>query len=260
MYIYTAHIRFSDLLMQFFRYLSSHGIELCVHILTYAGIPTILTTYLWTTPAKPLNQPTIITQAGFSLEHHSLLFTGIALCGLLSIILTIQSATEYALQSMSEAEIKSREQFRNGLMESIPRYAGAFLLLGISMVIGFMFCILPGFYVMSAGTLLFPIISNPEISIFSGFRSSFTLIRHHALKPMAFMLIISIITSIPSTALGIIAELPIPFLDAYLPRFMAIINALISILTLGFIVVFGIILHKEFLKGTELQAPHAPIN
>lgn len=260
MHIHHTYIRFSDLLLQFFRYLSLHGIGLCSHILTYAGIPTVLTSYLMTIPAKPLNQPTIITQAGFSFESHSLLFAGIALFGLLSIILAIQSATEYASQSISSDEMQSHEQFKYGMVETFPRYAGALLLLGISMMIGFILCIIPGFYVMSAGTLLIPIIRNPEISLFAGFRSSFTLIRHHALKPMAFILLISIITSIPSTALGIIADLPIPFLDAYIPRFMAMINALISILTLGFIAVFGIILHKELLKGAEFQVPHAPIN
>ena len=259
MHIHHTHIRFSELLMQFFRFMTLHGIGLCAQILTYAGIPTVLTSYLLTIPAKPLNQPTIITQAGFSLESHSLLFAGIALFGMLSIIITIQSATEYASQIMSSDEIQSREKFRQGIIDTFPRIAGALLLLGISMMIGFMLCIIPGFYVISAGTLLIPIIRNPEISMLAGFKSSFTLIRHHALKPIAFILLISIITSIPSTALGIIEDLPIPYLDAYLPRIMAMINALISMLTLGFIAVFGIILHKELLKGAEFDSLHAPI-
>jgi hypothetical protein len=233
-----------------------HGIDLCAHILKYAGLPTIVTSYLLTMPAKPLNQPTIITQAGLFFEGHAWLFAGIALFGFLSIILTMHAATEYVMQRMDGDEVESEYH----ATEYVPKYAGAFLVFGISMLIGFMLCIIPGLYVMSAGTLLFPIIRNPEISIFSGFKSSLTMIRHHALKPIAFMLLISVITSIPSTALGVIADLPIPYLDAYLPRIIAMINALISVLTLSFIAVFGIILHKELLKGTEFHSPHAPIN
>ena len=112
---------------------------------------------------------------------------------------------------------------------------------------------------MSAGILLFPLIQDPGISVFSGLQLSVKLIRNHVLTPIAFILLISIITSIPSTALGFLSELPIPFLDAFMPRIILMLNSLISILTLGMISVFGVILHNELLKGSDFASPIAPI-
>ena len=252
-------IRFPDLFAQFLRFISLHGIELSVQILKFAGLPALFASYLLTIPAKSLNEATIFVEAGFSLDGHIFQFAGILIFSLLSLILTIQSATVYTQHSIDSTETPSQESISQAMLETIPKTIGAFFLLCFAIVLGLFFCILPGIYIMSAGMLLFPLIQDPAISIFSGLKLSVKLIRNHALKPIAFILLILIITSIPSTALGFLSELPIPFLDAFMPRIILMLNSLISILTMGMISVFGVILHKELLKGTDFPSPIAPI-
>lgn len=252
-------IRFPDLFMQFLQFMSLHGIELSLQILKFAGLPALFASYLLTIPAKPLNESTIFVEAGFSLDGHVFLFAGIFIFSLLSLILTIQTATVYTQHSIENLETPSQESISQAMLETIPKTIGAFFLLCFAIVLGLLFCIFPGVYMMSAGILLFPLIQDPAISIFSGLQLSVKLIRNHVLTPIAFILLISIITSIPSTAVGFLSELPIPFLDAFMPRIILMLNSLISILTLGMISVFGVILHKELLKGTDFASPIAPI-
>lgn len=252
-------IRFPDLFIQFLRFMSVHGIELSLQILKFAGLPALFASYLLTIPAKPLNEATIFVEAGFSLDGHIFLFAGILIFILLSLILTIQTATVFTQHSIENMETPSQESISQAMLETIPKTIGAFFLLCFAIVLGLLFCIFPGVYIMSAGILLFPLIQDPTISIFSGLQLSVKLIRNHVLTPIAFILLISIITSIPSTAVGFLSELPIPFLDAFMPRIILMLNSLISILTLGMISVFGVILHKELLKGADFPSPIAPI-
>lgn len=259
MNIHSPQIRFSELLMQFFRYMSSFGFDLMKQIIVFAGVPTFISSFLLTFPARPLDTSTIIVEAGFSWDSHLVPVAGILLFSILSIILTLQISTIHSQYCLKYEEIPSRELITQYLLETMPRSFGACMLLCIAISIGLILCILPGIYIMSAGVLLFPLIHDTDISIFSGLQLSVTYIRHHALKPLAFMLLISFITSIPSTALGFLTEIPIPVLDSFMPRIIFMLNALISILTLGMISVFGVILHKELLKGTDFAIPIAPI-
>jgi hypothetical protein len=256
----TFHtIRFPDLFMQFLRFMSLYGIGLCTHILKFAGLPALFATYLLTFPAKPLNEPTIIVEAGFSLDGHILLFAGIFIFSVLSAILTIQTSTIYGQYSIENRESPTQEVMSHNMLETIPKTIGAFFLLSFAISIGLIFCIFPGIYILSAGVLLFPFIQDRQISIFAGLQLSVKLLRNHALKPIAFILLISIITSIPSTALGFLSDIPIPLIDTYMPRIITMIHSLISILALGMISVFGVILHKELLKGTDFATRIAPI-
>jgi hypothetical protein len=245
--------------MEFFQFIAEHGLDLFKRILTFAGLSTVIASFLISIPAKPLNQSTILVQAGFSLDNHILLFSGIILFSMLSLILTINVSTIHAMSCYENEEPPAQEYILQELTHGFLRSIGAFLLLCITILIGCVFCIIPGVYVISAGTLLFPILRNKDKSIVSGLIYSIKMIRGHILKPIAFLLLISIITSIPSTALGFLSDLDIPYMGEYVARIITMINALISIFTLGMISVFGVILHKELLKVDELPLQIVPI-
>ena len=259
MNIDPSRISFSELMMQHIQYMSRFGIDLCIHILQFAGIPTVIASYLWTLPARPLDTPTLIVEAGFSFDGHLLLFAGLLFFSVASIIICMQISTIHAQYCIEHGEAPNRDFIMQNLMEYMPKAIGAFFLLYFAISIGLILCIFPGIYIMSAGILLFPLMQDTRFSIFVALQLSIRLIRNHALKPLAFIILLTFITSIPSTALAYLSDISIPFLDSSMPRIIFMLLSLIRIVTLGLISVFGVILHKELLKGTDFATPIAPI-
>ena len=259
MNIDPSRIRFSELILQFIQYMTSFGIDLCILIVLFAGLPTLIASYLLTLPERLLNTPTLMVEAGFSFDTHLLLFAGLCFFIVTSIIMCIQISTIHAQYCIEHGETPNRDYIRQNLMENMPKVIGGFLLLCVTIFIGLILCIFPGIYIMSAGILLFPLIQDKRISIFVGLQLAVRLIRNHVLKSLAFMVLLAFITSIPTTAIAYLSDISIPFFESSMPSIIFMFLSLIRIVTIGMITVFGVILHKELLKGTDFAVSNAPI-
>lgn len=253
-------IRFPELLSIFMEYISDHGISLIGHILKYAGIPICIASFLATTPASPLKEPSIITLAQFPIDDHIWLLSGIAFFTFLGLILAISTASAFTLHCLLHGERPGDGMLRETIQSSFVNVCTVGFLLALTSIIGIIVCVAPGIYIMSAGTVMIPLLLHEHSSPLQAMQSGIQLIRNHALKPFAFSLFVFIVASICITAIEYVMDFAITPLHVQLGRLSFMVIACLRMLGIGMIFAFGTILYIEITRNKALSHGDALIN
>lgn len=128
--------------------------------------------------------------------------------GLLVIVFGASLVITYAISTATVLfYIKSYTE-RNGTIDydeirkeaygAFWKFVGLFLLVGLCVVIGFMFCLIPGIYLYVTLSLSFSILVFNEQSVSDAFSYSFTLIKEHWWMTFASLLVVGIIVFVAS--------------------------------------------------------------
>lgn len=250
-------IRFPELLTQFMDYMAEHGPSLIGQMLKYAGIPICIASYLLSIPASPLVEPSIITHAQFGIGDHILLIAGIALFMFLGVTLAITTASVFTMHCLIHGEKPSDSMLRDGIQSSYINISMILFLLALTSSIGIILCIAPGIYIMSAGTVMIPLLLHERSSPIKAMQGGIRLIRNHALKPFAFSLFVFIIISVFITAIELVMDIAIPLIHDQLGRITLMINACLRILGIGMIFTFGALLYIQLSRNEAMSRENA---
>ena len=253
----SSMLRFPELLSLFMEYISHHGLSLFSHMLKYAGIPICIASFLLSIPASPLKEPTIITLAQFRVDDHVWLIAGIMFFSFLGVILAISTASIFTLHCLLHGERPSDAMLRDGIQSSFIRISVITFLLAITSSIGIILCVAPGIYILSAGTVMIPMMLHEQYSPVKSMQIGMRLIRNHALKPLAFSLFVFIITTMCITAIELAMDYTISPIHEQLGRLSSMIIACLRLLGIGIILAFGTILYIELSRNKPMNPENA---
>lgn len=250
-------IRFPDLLSIFMEYISDHGFSLIGYMLKYAGIPICIASFLSSMPASPLKEPSIITLAQFTIDDHIWLIAGIAFFTFLGLMLAISTASSFTLHCLIHGEKPDDAKLRELIQSSFVSISTIGFLVVFTSTIGIILCVFPGIYIMSASTVMIPILLHERCSPLQAIQSGIQLIRNHALKPFAFSLFIFIVASLCITAIEYVMDLAIIPIHEQLGRISLMVTACLRMLGIGMIFAFGTILYIELTSNKAMSHGNA---
>jgi len=253
-------IRFPELCIQFMDFFSEFGLTLLLQIFKFAGLPTVIASYLVTMPATPFNEEIIITRAVIGFQGHAALIIAIVIFTFMAIILACNTSAIYTLHCLEHGEQPSNTWMNHTLLKSFHKASALFLLMTFSAIAGLMLCILPGIYVLSAGSVMPAILHKEEVTVFRALQGGIQSMRGHILKPIAFALLVFFGASIVITGLDMFLGMACSMLSIECNRIISMIGHCLQISALAIIPSFGAMLFWQVRLNQTTHASNAPNN